>query len=199
MYNTFLYIALPLAALAVIASLLLLLSPFLNDKLKIFLHVLIIAASIIYPIAAGMTMIEESPPSVLIFVQNKHCVTIFEGHTNTNQTFDIKQSYNGRNVSTESSRSFTLSNVEIIFEIQKFDDLAHKDNVHIEETTDIKMKELSSNFKAERKVCFFCASESNLCRRIFSSMQSQTDDVCKIGDCPFVKYSKGIDKISLKK
>ena len=63
MYNIYLYIALPLAAMAVIASLLLLLSPFLNEKLKIGLHVLIIAVTIIYPIAAGTSMIEKSPTS----------------------------------------------------------------------------------------------------------------------------------------
>ena len=41
MYDTFLYIALPLSALDVIASVLLLLTPLLNDKLKIFLHLVL--------------------------------------------------------------------------------------------------------------------------------------------------------------
>ena len=192
MNHIYVYIALPLAAFAVIASVLLLLSPLLKDKLKTALYVLLIAASILYPTAAGMTMIEKSPTSVFIFVQNDHCITIFEGHTNTNQTFDIEQSYNGGNVTTDTGRQFSESNVEIIFETQNFDDLADTDNVYIEETADIKMKDLQSNFKSDsnRKVCFFRASDSNLFRRILFSLESQTIDDCKMEDCPFDKYSK---------
>ena len=184
MYNIYLYIALPLAALAVIASLLLLLSPLLNDKLKIFLHVLIIAASIIYPTVAGITIIEKSPTSLLIFVQNDNCVTIFEGHTNTKQTFDIEQSFDGRNI----TRNTNL--MESMVEPQKFEELAEKGYVFIQKITEIKMKDLSRKFRAERKVCFFCASESNLCRRTLFSLGSDADENCKIEECPFVKYSE---------
>ena len=60
MHHIYLRIALPLVALAVIASVLLLMSPLFNDKLKKFLHLLIIAATIIYPIAAGTTIIEKT-------------------------------------------------------------------------------------------------------------------------------------------
>ena len=176
MYNIYLYIALPLAALAVIASLLLLLSPMLNKKLKTAIRVLIIAATIIYPTVAGMTMIERSPTSVLIFVQNKHCVTIFEGHTNTNQAFNITQS--------EINKDFIRRNIEIRFESQKFYELADKENVHIKETTDIKVEELKDQFG--RKVCFFCAAESNLCRRTLFSLGS---DDCDVEQCPSSLYS----------
>ena len=115
MHHIFLYIALPLAAFAVIASFLLLLSPLLKDKLKTALYVLLIAASILYPTAAGMTMIEKSPTSLLIFVKSEHCITVFEGHSNTNQTFSIEQSYHGRNITTDTGRKFSERNVEIIF------------------------------------------------------------------------------------
>ena len=189
MSEIYLYIALPLAALAVVASLQLLLSPVLNDKVKTVLHVLIIAASIIYPTVTGMTMIEKSPTSVLIFVQNQQCVTIFEGHTNTNQSFNIDQSYNGRNIFTEISRNFSQSDVDILFEDEKFNELGHEDNVNIEETTDIIITELKNKFKTDRKVCFFCAAESNLCRRTLFSLGSQSDDVCDVDQCPSSKFS----------
>ena len=182
MYDTFLYIALPLCALAVIASVLLLLSPLLNDKLKIFLHLVLIASSVIYPAAAGMTIIENSPTSVLIFVQNKHCVTIFEGHTNTTQSFDIEQAYkyNKRNISIENKKDI-IGNVKVRFDVKKFNELENEDNVYIEETTDIKIMKLKSEFLGK---CFFCAAESNLCRRTFFSLGSQSDNVCDIDQCP---------------
>ena len=82
----------------------------MKDKLKTALYVLLIAASIIYPTAAGMTMIEKSPTSVLIF----------DDHTNTNQTFDIAQSH-------DSFGALAIRN-------EKFYELASEENVFIEET-----------------------------------------------------------------
>ena len=151
---------------------------------------MIIAASIIYPTAAGITLIEKSPTSVLIFVQNQHCVTIFEGHTNTTQTFDIEQSFtSNRNVSIENNKGkdFISSNVKIRFEEKKFKELANKDNVYIEETKDIEIMKLKSEFPGK---CFFCASAaSNLCRRTLFSLGSHSDNVCDADQCPSTKCS----------
>ena len=70
----YLYIVLPLAGLALLASLLVLFSHVLtNDKLKKILLFLIIAASIFLPVTVGMTMIEKSPSSLVIFVETIVC------------------------------------------------------------------------------------------------------------------------------
>ena len=142
----FLYIVLPLAGLAVLASLLVLLSQVINDILKKVLLVLVIVASVVCPAYIGRTNIEESPTSVLIFVQNDHCVTIFEGRSD--QAFDIGEvwSFSDGKISTD-DRTIALNRgrncgMEISFESAKFTELADNDNVYIEEATDIKFDEL---------------------------------------------------------
>ena len=147
LHQIFLYIVLPLAGLAVLASLLVLLSPVIsNDKLKKVLLVLVIVASVVCPAYIGRTNIEESPTSVLIFVQNDHCVTIFEGRSD--QAFDIGEvwSFSDGKISTD-DRTIALNRgrncgMEISFESAKFTELADNDNVYIEEATDIKFDEL---------------------------------------------------------
>ena len=116
-------------------------SVFTNDKLKKVLLGLVIAASIIYPTAVGMTMIEDSPTPVLIFVQNDHCVTIFEGHTE-NQTFDIENSLSLKDGFIFNNEG-NVSQSIIRFEIKKLNELGDVGNIFIEETTDLDIKNLT--------------------------------------------------------
>ena len=111
----YLYIVLPLAGLALLASLLVLFSPVLtNDKLKKILFILVTAASVILPITVGMTMIEKSPSSLLIFVQREDCVQIYPGITKVDQDFDIEElwslSADGGSIINERREMFELRN-----------------------------------------------------------------------------------------
>ena len=151
LYQIFLFIALPLAVLAFSSSLLLLLSPWLNDKLKIFLQVVIIATTIIYPTTVGVSMIEKSPTSVLIFVKQQECVHIFQGRQYFDQEFfDLKQSWTFANGSVYSeNKSLELQtfvekpqkNKNILYVSFEMDTLTqlgeNKNEVYIEESTEV--------------------------------------------------------------
>ena len=148
MYQVFLYIALPLAALAVISSLLILMSPKLNEKLKKFLHVVIIAATIVYPIAAGTTIIEQSPTSVLIFVKQHECVDIFQARDYFEQDFDLEKPWSilGGSVYNNENKSLELKTFErnpskntlyVSFGIETLKKLRDQKKVFIEESTNI--------------------------------------------------------------
>ena len=142
LHQIFLYIVLPLAGLAVLASLLVLLSPVIsNDKLKKVLLVLVIVASIVCPTTIGTRNIEKSPTSALIFVQNKHCVTLFEGRSD--EDFDIEESWSVSNgVIWNDKKNISTDSLEISFEREKFQEIGDKDNVYVEEATDLKFEEL---------------------------------------------------------
>ena len=156
LYQIFLFIALPLTAVAVFASLLLLLSPWLNDKLKIFLQVVVIATTIIYPTTVGVSLIEKSPTSVLIFVKQQECVHIFQGRQYFDQEFfDLKTSWNFTNgsVYSENKRLELQKFVEnprknknilyVSFEIETLQQLGEKKTeVYIEESTEVTPVEL---------------------------------------------------------
>ena len=148
--HIFLYIGLPLAALALIASLLLLVSPLLNDKLKILLQLLIIAVTIIYPTAVGNTLIEKSPTSVMIFVKQQECVHIFQGRNYFEQEFDLDKSWilkKGSVYNAYQNKSWELKAFEekpskdtlyVSFEIENLIQFGEKKNeVFIEESTEV--------------------------------------------------------------
>ena len=83
LHQIFVYIYLPLAGIAVLTSLLHLFpAVFCYEKVRSVFLVLVIAATVTLPAAIGMTMMERSPSSVLIFVQNDDCVQIYPGTTN---------------------------------------------------------------------------------------------------------------------
>ena len=88
----FLHIVLPLAGLALLASLLVLLS-FCNNILKKILLFLVTAGSVILPVAVGTMIVEKNPTSLFIFVQQGDCVQTFLGITNANKDFDIQASW----------------------------------------------------------------------------------------------------------
>ena len=212
MHHIYLYIALPLATVAIIASVLLLLSPLLNDKLKKFLHVLIIAATIIYPIAAGTTIIEKSPTSVLIFVEQQECLHIFQGRTYSEQDFELEKSWNLFNGSVYSRENkslelrtslgnFSKNTLSVSFEMETLKKLGDKRNVFIEESTNLTKAKLKRLFFSnqyfvlkccfsalkDRKVCLRCAYESNLCKRIKFSLTSDSqmsDADCECDQAP---------------
>ena len=92
LHQIFLYIVFPLAGLAVLASLLVLLS-FCNKTIKKILLFLVIAASVILPVTVGTIIVEKNPTPLFIFVQQGDCVQMFLGKTNANKDFDIQASW----------------------------------------------------------------------------------------------------------
>ena len=149
LHQIFVYIYLPLAGIAVLTSLLQLFpAVFCYEKVRSVFLVLVIAATVALPAAIGMTMMERSPSSVLIFVQNDDCVQIYPGTTNEEKEFDINFSWSlsskglisgGGKVLDLSSQTRKSSKrvLHINLDNETFNWIAKKNNIFIDEATDI--------------------------------------------------------------
>ena len=86
------HIILSLAALCCLACLLLLVSPvFTNQKLRKVCLALLTITSLLYPISAGLTLIDNSPSTVFLCSKHRDCLMVFEGKTFSNLNFSVEQ------------------------------------------------------------------------------------------------------------